>query len=93
MHNKELDVFRSKNSKILNEKRRLDSNSYQEFFSDILETSLEKGEEEIIKENLRTGVCLFRLNGPMQCPDWLKLAHDWNVSESCGQEDTTDFQK
>ena len=49
MHNKELDVFRSKNSKILNEKRRLDSNSYQEFFSDILETSLEKGEEEIIK--------------------------------------------
>lgn len=52
MHNKELDVFRSKNSKILNEKRRLDSNSYQEFFSDILETSLEKGEEEIFSKGI-----------------------------------------
>lgn len=52
MHNKELDVFRSKNSKILNEKRGLDNNSCQEFFSDILQTSLEKGEEEIFSEGI-----------------------------------------
>lgn len=32
-------------------KRRLDSNSYQEFFS-ILETSLEKGEEEIFSKGI-----------------------------------------
>lgn len=51
MHNKELDVFRSKNSKILNEQRGLD-NSCQEFFSDILQTSLEKGEEEIFSKRI-----------------------------------------